>query len=338
MSLPVFLFFGKDKEMIEFKNVSKSFESIEALKNINLLINPGDFFGVIGMSGAGKSTLIRLINGLILADEGQVFVDDLNISLLNEKELNQLRQKIGMIFQHFNLINQKNVLDNVTLPLKLKGVSKQERMKKGLAMLELVQLKEKADAYPAQLSGGQKQRVAIARALINDVDILLCDEATSALDPISTQSILDLLKSLHRKLGITIVMITHEMKVIQQVCQKMAVLDNGECVETGRVKDIFTHPKHPKTKELLFVQDGIDFSNKDRPQLRLIFDGYNAFEPIISELVLHTKQAVNILWANTQEVEDLIYGQMLIQVPSLSQELLDFLETRNINYQVEEIG
>ena len=202
-------------------------------------------------------------------------------------------------------------------------------------MLRLVQLEDKADAYPAQLSGGQKQRVAIARALINDVDILLCDEATSSLDPISTQSILDLLKDLHKKLNLTIVMITHEMKVIQQVCHKMAVLDNGKLVETGRVKDIFTHPTHPKTKELLFVQDTTDFSNKDKPQLRLIFDGYNAFEPIISELVLQTEQAVNILWANTQEVEELVYGQMLIQVPSLSQELLDFLDGRNITYQVE---
>ncbi|HHX52007.1 MAG TPA: ATP-binding cassette domain-containing protein [Erysipelothrix sp.] len=321
--------------MIEFNNVSKHFDEVIALENINLTIKKNDFFGVIGMSGAGKSTLIRLINGLILPDEGRVDVNGLSLSLLKERELNKLRQTIGMIFQHFNLINQKDVLDNVTLPLKLQGVSKAERKEKGLEMLRLVQLEDKADAYPAQLSGGQKQRVAIARALINDVDILLCDEATSSLDPISTQSILDLLKDLHKKLNLTIVMITHEMKVIQQVCHKMAVLDNGKLVETGRVKDIFTHPTHPKTKELLFVQDTTDFSNKDKPQLRLIFDGYNAFEPIISELVLQTEQAVNILWANTQEVEELVYGQMLIQVPSLSQELLDFLDGRNITYQVE---
>lgn len=321
--------------MIEFRNVSKQFEEVQALKNINLNIQENDFFGVIGMSGAGKSTLIRLINGLILADEGQVIVDNQQISLLKPNELNQLRQTIGMIFQHFNLINQKNVLDNVTLPLKLKGINKAQRDKKGLEMLELVQLSDKSKAFPAQLSGGQKQRVAIARALINDVDILLCDEATSALDPISTQSILDLLKNLHKKLNLTIVMITHEMKVIQQVCHKMAVLDNGECVEQGRVLDLFTHPKHQKTKELLFVQENVDFSDKDQPQLRLIFDGYNAFEPIISELVLKTKQAINILWANTTEVEDLIYGQMLIQVPNLSQELFDFLESRKITYQVE---
>ena len=321
--------------MIEFNNVSKHFDEVIALENINLTIKKNDFFGVIGMSGAGKSTLIRLINGLILPDEGRVDVNGLSLSLLKERELNKLRQTIGMIFQHFNLFNQKDVLDNVTLPLKLQGVSKAERKEKGLEMLRLVQLEDKADAYPAQLSGGQKQRVAIARALINDVDILLCDEATSSLDPISTQSILDLLKDLHKKLNLTIVMITHEMKVIQQVCHKMAVLDNGKLVETGRVKDIFTHPTHPKTKELLFVQDTTDFSNKDKPQLRLIFDGYNAFEPIISELVLQTEQAVNILWANTQEVEELVYGQMLIQVPSLSQELLDFLDGRNITYQVE---
>ena len=321
--------------MIEFNNVSKHFDEVIALENINLTIKKNDFFGVIGMSGAGKSTLIRLINGLILPDEGRVDVNGLSLSLLKERELNKLRQTIGMIFQHFNLINQKDVLDNVTLPLKLQGVSKAERKEKGLEMLRLVQLEDKADAYPAQLSGGQKQRVAIARALINDVDILLCDEATSSLDPISTQSILDLLKDLHKKLNLTIVMITHEMKVIQQVCHKMAVLDNGKLVETGRVKDIFTHPTHPKTKELLFVRDTTDFSNIVKSQLRLIFDGYNAFEPIISDLVLQTEQAVNILWANTQEVEELVYGQMLIQVPSLSQELLDFLDGRNITYQVE---
>lgn len=322
--------------MIQFNNISKRFESVDALRNVNLRVSEGDFYGVIGMSGAGKSTLIRLINGLIKPDEGQVIVNDLNINTLGDKELNRVRSKIGMIFQHFNLLSQQTVLENVVLPLKLLGIPKKERNDKGLELLAAVHLEDKANAYPAQLSGGQKQRVAIARALINDCPILLCDEATSALDPISTQSILDLLKDLQQKLGLTIVMITHQMKVIQQVCNKVAILDKGELIEEGDVDEIFTHPKHPKTKKLLFVEEPVEFSSK-QPRLRLIFDGINAFEPIISDLILTTKQSINILWANTNEIKEKIYGQMLIQVPELSLEILEYLNKRQISYQVEEI-
>lgn len=322
--------------MIQFNNISKRFESVDALRNVNLRVSEGDFYGVIGMSGAGKSTLIRLINGLIKPDEGQVIVNDLNINTLGDKELNRVRSKIGMIFQHFNLLSQQTVLENVVLPLKLLGIPKKERNDKGLELLAAVHLEDKANAYPAQLSGGQKQRVAIARALINDCPILLCDEATSALDPISTQSILDLLKDLQQKLGLTIVMITHQMKVIQQVCNKVAILDKGELIEEGDVDEIFTHPKHPKTKKLLFVEEPVEFSSK-QPRLRLIFDGINAFEPIISDLILTTKQSINILWANTNEIKEKIYGQMLIQVPELSPEILEYLNKRKISYQVEEI-
>lgn len=322
--------------MIQFNNISKRFESVDALRNVNLRVSEGDFYGVIGMSGAGKSTLIRLINGLIKPDEGQVIVNDLNINTLGDKELNRVRSKIGMIFQHFNLLSQQTVLENVVLPLKLLGIPKKERNDKGLELLAAVHLEDKANAYPAQLSGGQKQRVAIARALINDCPILLCDEATSALDSISTQSILDLLKDLQQKLGLTIVMITHQMKVIQQVCNKVAILDKGELIEEGDVDEIFTHPKHPKTKKLLFVEEPVEFSSK-QPRLRLIFDGINAFEPIISDLILTTKQSINILWANTNEIKEKIYGQMLIQVPELSPEILEYLNKRKISYQVEEI-
>lgn len=322
--------------MIQFNNISKRFESVDALRNVNLRVSEGDFYGVIGMSGAGKSTLIRLINGLIKPDEGQVIVNDLNINTLGDKELNRVRSKIGMIFQHFNLLSQQTVLENVVLPLKLLGIPKKERNDKGLELLAAVHLEDKANAYPAQLSGGQKQRVAIARALINDCPILLCDEATSALDPISTQSILDLLKDLQQKLGLTIVMITHQMKVIQQVCNKVSILDKGELIEEGDVDEIFTHPKHPKTKKLLFVEEPVEFSSK-QPRLRLIFDGINAFEPIISDLILTTKQSINILWANTNEIKEKIYGQMLIQVPELSLEILEYLNKRQISYQVEEI-
>lgn len=322
--------------MIEFKEISKSFNQVEALKHINLKIEPGDFYGVIGMSGAGKSTLVRLINGLIKPDEGKVLVNGVNINGLKETELNQIRSKIGMIFQHFNLLTQQSVLDNVVLPLKLLGVKKHERYQKGLKLLKLIGIEDKANQYPSQLSGGQKQRVAIARALINDCPILLCDEATSALDPISTQSILELLKKLQTELDLTIVMITHQMKVIQQVCHKVAILDNGELIEEGLISDIFTKPKHPKTKKLLFVDEPVDFKLKTQPFLRLIFDGQNAFEPIISELILSTKQTINILWANTNEIDGKVYGQMLIQVSQLSNELLVFLDQRGINYQVQE--
>lgn len=323
--------------MIEFKEVSKTFNEVEALKNISLTIDEGDFYGVIGMSGAGKSTLVRLINGLIKPDEGQVIVNNHNVNGLTENGLNQLRSKIGMIFQHFNLLQQQTVLDNVVLPLKLQGVKRKERVSKGMELLELIGLADKAKAYPAQLSGGQKQRVAIARALINDCPILLCDEATSALDPISTQSILDLLKTLQKKLNLTIVMITHQMKVVQQVCNKVAILDSGELIEEGLIKDIFTNPKHPKTKKLLFVEEAVEFKKDSHPTLRLIFDGQNAFEPILSQLILTTKQNINILWANTNEIDEKVYGQMLIQVSELSSELLNFLNERNISYQVEEV-
>lgn len=322
--------------MIEFKEISKSFNQVQALKNINLTIEAGDFYGVIGMSGAGKSTLVRLINGLIVPDEGQVLVNKTNVNGLKENELNQLRSKIGMIFQHFNLLTQQSVLENVVLPLKLLGIKKNERDKKGMALLNLIGIEDKAHQYPSQLSGGQKQRVAIARALINDCPILLCDEATSALDPISTQSILELLKKLQRELDLTIVMITHQMKVIQQVCNKVAILDNGELIEEGLIFDIFSQPKHPKTKKLLFVQEPVDFKLKTQPFLRLIFDGQNAFEPIISELILSTKQAINICWANTNEIDGKVYGQMLIQVSQLSNELFVFLKQKGINYQIQE--
>lgn len=321
--------------MIEFKQVSKRFEQVDALKNISLTIHQGDFFGVIGMSGAGKSTLVRLINGLIKPDDGQVLVNNQNINELKDEQLKQARSKIGMIFQHFNLLSQQSVLENVCLPLKLAGVSKKERHAKGLKLLAQVGLKEKAHAYPSQLSGGQKQRVAIARALINDCPILLCDEATSALDPISTQAILDLLKSLQKEFNLTIVMITHEMKLVQQVCNKVAILDNGELIEEGTIEDIFTHPKHPKTKKLLFVEEPVDFSQSNQPKLRLIFDGISVFEPIISDLILTTKQSINIIWANTNNIDEKVYGQMLIQVERISEELMNYLESHHVSYQVE---
>lgn len=320
--------------MIEFKNVFKRFDSFEALKDISLKIEDNDFYGIIGMSGAGKSTLVRLINGLIIADEGSVLVDGENIALLNERDLNKVRSQIGMVFQHFNLLTQKTVLANVSLPLKLKGISKAERNKKAMEVLDLVGLLDKAKAYPDQLSGGQKQRVAIARALINENKLLLCDEATSALDPISTQSILKLLKDLQEKLNLTVVMITHEMSVIEQVCNKVAILDKGSLVEKGNVSEVFKRPQHPTTRNLLGIDDIIE-DLTDSHQIRLIFDGLNAFKPIVSELVLLTGQKVNILHADTREIEGRLYGQMLIQIPTLSEKIFNYLEENKVDYTIE---
>ena len=245
--------------MIQLKNVVKTFpaagknKEITALKEISLEIEKGDIFGIVGYSGAGKSTLLRLLNGLETPTSGTVLVDGKEISRLSERELRFARQKIGMIFQHFHLLWSRTVAENVAFPLEIAGVPKKQIKEKVRRLLELVGLSERADAYPAQLSGGQKQRVGIARALANDPDVLLCDEATSALDPETTASILRLLKEIHQKLGLTLVLITHEMSVVRAICNKMAVMENGRIIETGPVAEIFQKPKHPLTKK--FVQD-----------------------------------------------------------------------------------
>ncbi len=314
--------------MIHFKNVTKKFDDFTALSNITLAIEDHDFYGIIGMSGAGKSTLIRLVNGLILPDEGSVTVNHKNISDLRENELNLLRSEIGMIFQHFNLLNQRNVLDNVALPLKLKKVPKQERHEKAAEVLRLVGLGDKLEAYPAQLSGGQKQRVAIARALANDNKLLLCDEVTSALDPISTQSILQLLKDLQQTFGLTIVMITHEMAVIEQVCNKVAILDQGHLVETGNVTEVFRHPRHKTTRKLLGIKETKELSNEQK--IRLTFDGTGAKEPIVAELVLLTGQKLNILQADTRVIQDKLYGQMVIALNEVNDQILDYLAEKDV--------
>lgn len=303
---------------IELRNVSKTFQSkensVEALKNISLTINQKDFYGIIGMSGAGKSTLIRTINYLSKPDAGEVLIRGDDLRKLNEKQLLKKRQSIGMIFQHFNLLNQKNVLDNVLLPLKIARNKKMDAKEKAIELLHLVGLTDKIYSYPSELSGGQKQRVAIARALINEPNILLCDEVTSALDPISTQSILDLLKNLQINLGLTIGLITHEMSVIERVCNKVAIIDDGEVVEQGNISDIFINPQSTAAKKLLFLQDSPVSLKQDRQALRLIFDGQKADKPLIAQLVLKTKQEINILWANTKEIEGKVYGQMMIEV------------------------
>ena len=238
---------------IEVRHLSKSFDlkgvKVEALKDINLSIKPGDIYGIIGMSGAGKSTLVRCLNFLERPTEGEVLVGGKDLSTLTEKELRKQRQEIAMIFQHFNLLMQKNVIDNICFPLLLRGEKKADARRRAMELLKLVDLEEKANAYPSQLSGGQKQRVAIARALASDPKILLCDEATSALDPQTTASILALLKDINEKFGITIVIITHQMAVIREICKHVAILNHGVLVEEGEVEEIFNHPKSEAARD-----------------------------------------------------------------------------------------
>lgn len=243
---------------IEIEHVSKTFDikssSVEALKDINFTIDKGEIFGVIGLSGAGKSTLVRCMNLLERPTEGRVLIDGENILALSEEQLRRKRQKIGMIFQHFNLLMQRNVIDNICFPMEIAGVPKKEARERAMELLKTVDLEEKAKAYPVQLSGGQKQRVAIARVLASDPQIILCDEATSALDPQTTRTILELLKRINKELGITIVVITHEMRVIEEICGRVAVLDHGKLEEIGAVSEVFAHPKTNAAKRLILTK------------------------------------------------------------------------------------
>ena len=279
---------------ILIENVSKSYVSkdgsVQALKNVNLAIESGDIFGIIGMSGAGKSTLVRCMNFLEVPTEGTVSIRGKALSDLSEKELRKEREKIGMIFQHFNLLMQKSVLENICFPLYIQGKRKGEARKRAMELLRIVGLEDKAKAYPAQLSGGQKQRVAIARALASDPKILLCDEATSALDPQTTSSILKLLEEINRNLQITIVIITHQMSVVREICTKVAILKDGEVVEEGSVEDIFNHPKSQVAKELILTDGSQETDLKPLIQsgdkVRIVFSENSAFEPVIANMIL----------------------------------------------------
>ena len=294
---------------IEVRHLSKSFDlkgvKVEALKDINLSIKPGDIYGIIGMSGAGKSTLVRCLNFLERPTEGEVLVGGKDLSTLTEKELRKQRQEIAMIFQHFNLLMQKNVIDNICFPLLLRGEKKADARRRAMELLKLVDLEEKANAYPSQLSGGQKQRVAIARALASNPKILLCDEATSALDPQTTASILALLKDINEKFGITIVIITHQMAVIREICKHVAILNHGVLVEEGEVEEIFNHPKSEAARELILGDKC----------LRIVFTENSAFEPVIANMILKFGVPVNILKADTKNVGGIAKGEMILGLP-----------------------
>ena len=329
--------------MIELKHLGKTYRTQEkdivALEDINLTINDGEIFGIIGLSGAGKSTLVRCINLLEFPTDGQVIIDGKSITELSRKELLKLRQSIGMIFQGFNLLSQRSVLKNVCYPLEIAGVGRKQARERSTELLKLVGLSDRANSYPSQLSGGQKQRVAIARALATNPKYLLCDEATSALDPNTTRSILELLREINNSLGVTIVVITHEMKVIDQICDRVAVIDQSRIAEEGRVSDVFTNPKSQIARELIIPRDRAVLDTTGGRRLRLTFDGEHSNAPIISEMVLECQAPVNILFADTKEFEGIVYGHMIIELPNdphQADKILVWLKNSQVKWREEE--
>lgn len=326
--------------MIELSHVSKTFQTdhneVEAVRDVSLKINKGDIYGIIGLSGAGKSTLVRCINFLEVPTSGDVIYKGMSLGTLSKKELLQTRRSISMIFQSFNLLAQRTALKNVTYPLEIAGVPKKEAIQKAKKLLSIVGLDDRMTSYPAQLSGGQKQRVAIARALATDPEVLLCDEATSALDPNTTNSILDLLKSINETMGVTIVVITHEMKVVEQICNRVAVLDHGKVVEEGFVKDIFLAPQSAVARDLILPKGSEAMNFPNGKVIRIVFDGQASDEPVISNLSLECCVAVNILGADTKDIGGKAYGQMLLRLPddeSSVQRIYNYLDTHKIQFE-----
>ena len=330
--------------MIKVEDISKSFESkdaiVNALNHVNLEIHKGEIYGVIGMSGAGKSTLVRCLNLLEKPTSGNVYIEGKNLMQLSEKELREVRTHIAMIFQHFNLLMQRTVLDNICFPLEIVGVKKKEAREKARELLKIVDMEEKASAYPAQLSGGQKQRVAIARALAMNPKILLCDEATSALDPTTTKSILALLKKINREFGITIVIITHEMTVVQEVCTHVAIIDHGDLAETGTVEDVFSHPKTKAAKKLVFQGEDKEYSELTGKRcVRIVFKENPSAEPVIGNMILECKAPVNILQADTKDIGGIAHGQMILQLPDdnvIANRMIAYLQERKLEVEVLE--
>lgn len=332
-----------DIPTIQIKNLNKTFGTgdgaVVALDDINISIGQGEIFGIIGLSGAGKSTLVRCINLLEKPTAGSVIFEGSDITSYSDNKLRQVRQSIGMIFQGFNLLMQRNALDNVCFPLELAGVSRKEARARAQELLKTVGLTDKEKAYPAQLSGGQKQRVAIARALATKPKVLLCDEATSALDPTTTQSILALLKELNQKLGLTVIIITHEMKVIEQICNRVAIIDNSRIEEIGMVDDVFRHPKTIAAKKLIFPKgEYIEKISVDGKYLRLVFEGNSADRPIIANMVLKCGAPVSIVFANTKNIDGQIFGHMIIKLPDdseITRKISTYLDMEKITYSEE---
>lgn len=336
---------GNDGEapILSIRHLNKTFtgkgDTVEALKDINIDIRKGEIYGIIGLSGAGKSTLVRCMNYLEIPTEGQVIFNGKDLSQASEKELRSIRQHMGMVFQQFQLLDQRNALRNVTFPLEIRGVKKKEAEERARYLLNLVDLGGREAAYPSQLSGGQKQRVAIARALATRPEVILCDEATSALDPNTTNSILELLKKLNKELGITIVVITHEMDVISRICDRVAIINDGMIAESGSVDQIFMAPKTKIGRDLILGDAMRDVKFTNGKLYRITFDGRKSGEPLIANIVLQTKAPINILYAHTKAVGGLSYGEMVIQTPEdefQQREILQYLMSTGIPY--EEVG
>ena len=307
------------KTIIQIEHLNKTFgegpTAVHALEDINLEIQEGEIFGIIGLSGAGKSTLVRCINLLERPDVGQVLYHGQDLMGMSDKELRQQRRKITMIFQSFNLLDQRTSLDNICFPLELAGVSRKEARKRAMELLETVGLPDKAGAYPVQLSGGQKQRVAIARALASDPEVLLCDEATSALDPKTTKSILQLLQKINKDRGITVIIITHDMSVIEQICHRVAILDSGKVAEIGLVEDVFHNPKSTAGRRLVSPNRALPESDWDCPIARVAFNGTMTDAPVIATLAMEKHIAVSILGADIRDVDGKSFGTLLISLP-----------------------
>ena len=305
--------------MIELKHISKTFPTadgvFQALDDINLTIRDGDIFGIVGMSGAGKSTLVRCINLLERPTAGQVVIDGQDLMELSAPQLREKRRSISMIFQQFNLLMQRTCLGNICFPMEIAGVPNGEARKRALEYLDIVGLPDKANAYPAQLSGGQKQRIAIARALASNPKVLLCDEATSALDPTTTRSILRLIQDINRRMGITAVIITHEMAVVEEICSHVAILERGRMVETGTVEAVFSNPQTEAGRRLVFPEGANIDKFPVAGVVRVVFNGGSSYEPLIASLAIDCGVKVNILGADTRNVNGKAFGSMLLGLP-----------------------
>ena len=328
--------------MIRIEGLKKIYGSgttaVAALNDVSLSIMKGDIHGIIGMSGAGKSTLIRCINRLDTPTEGRILVDGQDILAMNAKDLRKMRKRVSMIFQQFNLLMQKTVARNVRYPLEIAGVPRAKADARVKELLEIVGLSHKADAYPAQLSGGQKQRVAIARALASDPEVLLSDEATSALDPMTTQSILSLLQDINRRLGITVVIITHEMAVIRQICNRVTIIDGGRIVEEGDVDEVFTHTRSAAGRRLFGIVSDQPREQEFSEAIRIVFDGESVNEPILSSFILKTGLAVNILAADVKQFSGKRYGQMMLEMPASYEDRAKLMNAlRDMGLTVEEV-
>lgn len=328
--------------MIRLEQVSKTFvqkdKQTEALKNVSLTIEDGSIFGIIGSSGAGKSTLVRCLNLLERPTEGKVYIDDTELTALGSADLRTERRKIGMVFQQFNLLAQRNALKNVCYPLEIAGVGARQAKERAKELLKMVGLEDRMYHYPAQLSGGQKQRVAIARALATEPKYLLCDEATSALDPNTTNSILELLKEINERLGVTIIVITHEMRVVEKICTHVAVLNEGEIIEEGSIQDVFLSPKTKVAREMIYPKQKFEKQDHSGRLFRLVFGGQASSEPVLANLVLHCQIPVNILGAGTEDIGGRAYGQMLLEFPD-NEELIarakKYLDEIQVHYEEE---